>query len=91
MSQVFDWGIQFNFTRYHVGESMLPSLRHFLRFIDLDDAFLNHGFKIKALSFSFPIVSKLTILGRKVQRSSSMTSLWDVRSVSTQGNPSMDC
>jgi flavin-dependent dehydrogenase len=32
------------FPRYHVGESMLPSLRHFLRFIDLDDTFVNHGF-----------------------------------------------
>lgn len=33
--------------RYHVGESMLPSMRHFLRFIDLDDTFVAHGFRKK--------------------------------------------
>lgn len=33
--------------RYHVGESMLASLRPFLRFIDLDSTFVNHGFKRK--------------------------------------------
>ncbi|KZF25346.1 FAD/NAD(P)-binding domain-containing protein [Xylona heveae TC161] len=32
------------FPRYHIGESMLPSMRHFLRFIDLDETFVNHGF-----------------------------------------------
>ncbi|KAH8588217.1 non-heme halogenase [Bisporella sp. PMI_857] len=35
------------FPRYHVGESMLPSIRHFLRFIDCDDKFDGHGFRIK--------------------------------------------
>ncbi|TVY78374.1 Flavine halogenase aclH [Lachnellula suecica] len=35
------------FPRYHVGESMLASMRHFLRFIDLDSAFDQHGFKKK--------------------------------------------
>ena len=40
-------GVKTECTRYHVGESMLPSMRHFLRFIDLDETFLNHGFKIK--------------------------------------------
>lgn len=30
--------------RYHVGESMLPSIRHFLRFIDLDSTFDSYGF-----------------------------------------------
>ncbi|CEJ60095.1 hypothetical protein PMG11_08681 [Penicillium brasilianum] len=35
------------FPRYHIGESMLPSMRHFLRFIDLDSTFDNYGFKIK--------------------------------------------
>jgi hypothetical protein len=33
--------------RYHIGESMLPSMRHFLRFIDLDSTFDKYGFKIK--------------------------------------------
>ncbi|KAG8527858.1 uncharacterized protein KY384_006774 [Bacidia gigantensis] len=32
------------FDRYHVGESMLASIRHFLRFIDLDEKFDKHGF-----------------------------------------------
>ncbi|KAH7912479.1 FAD/NAD(P)-binding domain-containing protein [Hygrophoropsis aurantiaca] len=36
------------FPRYHVGESMLASLRHFLRFIDLDEEFKDHGFTQKA-------------------------------------------
>lgn len=30
--------------RYHIGESMLPSMRHFLRFIDCDEKFNAHGF-----------------------------------------------
>ena len=34
-------------TRYHVGESMLPSLRPFLHFIDLDSTFQAHGFQKK--------------------------------------------
>ncbi|KAJ7042942.1 FAD/NAD-binding domain-containing protein [Mycena alexandri] len=33
--------------REHVGESMLPSLRHFLRFIDLEETWIAHGFKHK--------------------------------------------
>ncbi|PPR01324.1 hypothetical protein CVT24_006326 [Panaeolus cyanescens] len=32
------------FPRYHIGESLLPSMRHFLRFIDLEKKFLGHGF-----------------------------------------------
>lgn len=35
------------FPRYHIGESMLPSVRHFLRFIDCDAKFDAHGFRIK--------------------------------------------
>ncbi|EPQ51290.1 FAD/NAD P-binding domain-containing protein [Gloeophyllum trabeum ATCC 11539] len=35
------------FPRYHVGEGMLPSMRHFLRYIDLEDEFHNHGFMHK--------------------------------------------
>jgi flavin-dependent dehydrogenase len=35
------------FCRYHVGESMLASMRHFLRFIDLDSKFDQYGFKKK--------------------------------------------
>ncbi|KAF8154859.1 hypothetical protein B0H34DRAFT_799593 [Crassisporium funariophilum] len=32
------------FPRYHVGESMLPSLRNYLNFIGLEDEFVKHGF-----------------------------------------------
>ena len=41
------------FARYHVGESMLASMRHFLRFIDLDSAFDSYGF-VKKVSFCIP-------------------------------------
>lgn len=37
--------------RYHIGESMLPSMRHFLEFIDCYDTFNSHGF-IKKVSAS---------------------------------------
>ncbi|KAL8860986.1 MAG: hypothetical protein Q9178_002499 [Gyalolechia marmorata] len=35
------------FPRYHVGESMLASIRHFMRFIDLDEEFDKFGFRRK--------------------------------------------
>ncbi|KAI9039848.1 NAD(P)/FAD-dependent oxidoreductase [Aspergillus affinis] len=35
------------FPRFHVGESMLPSIRHFFRYIDLDTKFKEHGFTKK--------------------------------------------
>ena len=35
--------------RYHVGESMLPSMRHFLRFIEADDRFDSFGFVQKVI------------------------------------------
>lgn len=35
------------FPRYHVGEGMLPSMRHYLRFIGLEEEFHNHGFMHK--------------------------------------------
>ncbi|KAL8936875.1 MAG: hypothetical protein Q9216_004700 [Gyalolechia sp. 2 TL-2023] len=35
------------FPRYHVGESMLASIRHFMRFIELDQKFDAHGFRVK--------------------------------------------
>jgi len=42
------------FPRYHIGESMLPSMRHFLRYIDLEDQFEAHGFTPKVgSSFKF--------------------------------------
>jgi flavine halogenase len=33
--------------RYHVGESMLPSLRNYMRFIGLEERFESHGFLTK--------------------------------------------
>ena len=33
--------------RYHVGESMLPSMRHFLKFIDAYEKWDAHGFNVK--------------------------------------------
>ena len=30
--------------RYHIGESLLPSVRTFLRFVDLEKTFDSHGF-----------------------------------------------
>jgi flavin-dependent dehydrogenase len=40
------------FPRYHIGESMLASMRHFLRFIDLEKKFDSYGFarKVSCLS-----------------------------------------
>ncbi|KAK4447398.1 tryptophan 2-halogenase [Podospora aff. communis PSN243] len=35
------------FPRYHIGESMLASMRHFLRFIDCEKTFDEYGFTIK--------------------------------------------
>ncbi|KAJ7079584.1 hypothetical protein B0H15DRAFT_953950 [Mycena belliarum] len=35
------------FPRYHIGESMLPSLRHFLGFIDAEEKVEKHGFEKK--------------------------------------------
>ncbi|KAJ7594636.1 hypothetical protein C8J56DRAFT_443917 [Mycena floridula] len=35
------------FPRYHVGESLVPSIRHYLRFIDCEAKLADHGFKRK--------------------------------------------
>ncbi|KAK1968594.1 hypothetical protein LY78DRAFT_654977 [Colletotrichum sublineola] len=35
------------FPRYHIGESMLPSMRHFLKFIDGYEKWDAHGFNVK--------------------------------------------
>jgi 2-polyprenyl-6-methoxyphenol hydroxylase-like FAD-dependent oxidoreductase len=41
--------------RYHVGESLLPSMRYFLDFIDLYKKFDNHGFLLKVSSYPFAL------------------------------------
>jgi len=35
------------FGRYHIGESLIPSVRHYLKFIDAEEIVANYGFKIK--------------------------------------------
>lgn len=45
------------FPRYHVGESMLASLRPFLKFIDLDSTFNTHGF-VKKVGAAFKLNQK---------------------------------
>ncbi|EFQ33697.1 uncharacterized protein GLRG_08626 [Colletotrichum graminicola M1.001] len=45
------------FPRYHIGESMLPSLRHFFRFVDLDETFVQHGF-YKKIGAAFVLNNK---------------------------------
>lgn len=40
--------------RYHIGESMLASMRYFLRFIELESAFDNHGFQKKVSARLYP-------------------------------------
>lgn len=60
------------FPRYHVGESMIASIRHFFRFIDVDEEFDKHGFRHKvrpsSLNSSLP---SLSLANRRVQPSSS--------------------
>ena len=36
--------------RYHIGESLLPSVRHFLRFIDAETKVAEYGFARKVRS-----------------------------------------
>jgi hypothetical protein len=38
-----------HFPRYHIGESMLPSCRPFLRFIGAEEKVVNHGFTVKVM------------------------------------------
>ena len=35
------------FCRYHIGESLIPSVRHYLKFIGAEEKVANYGFKIK--------------------------------------------
>lgn len=47
---IISWLIAFQtFLRYHVGESMLPSMRNYLRFIGAEDDFTKHGFLNKVV------------------------------------------
>lgn len=49
------------FARYHVGESMLPSMRHFLRFVELEEKFENYGFMRKVLpNYQLAVIGDLT-------------------------------
>lgn len=44
--------------RYHIGESLLPSMKYFLEFIDLYEKFDSHGFlhKVKHINRLLPLV-----------------------------------
>ncbi|WPH01957.1 Hypothetical protein R9X50_00481100 [Acrodontium crateriforme] len=48
------------FPRYHIGESMLASIRYFLRFIDLEKTFDSYGFQ-KKLGAAFKFNDKPTV------------------------------
>jgi 2-polyprenyl-6-methoxyphenol hydroxylase-like FAD-dependent oxidoreductase len=58
--------------RYHIGESMLPSIRHFFKLIDLDSKFDSHGFRIKVIEKSHQSVFVFLYYFRKVLLSSSI-------------------
>lgn len=45
------------FPRYHIGESMLASMRPLLRFVDLDEKFNAHGF-VKKVGGAFKLSAK---------------------------------
>lgn len=36
--------MRLTYNRYHIGESLIPSVRHYLRFIGAEDKLANHGF-----------------------------------------------
>ncbi|OBZ69478.1 Tryptophan 2-halogenase [Grifola frondosa] len=40
------------FPRYHIGESLIPSVRHYLRFIGAEEKVIAHGFARKVVVFS---------------------------------------
>jgi flavin-dependent dehydrogenase len=44
-----------HFPRYHIGETMLASLRHHLRFIDLEKTFDDYGFCHKVSFLTWPV------------------------------------
>lgn len=49
------------FPRYHIGESMLASMRHLLRFVDLEHKFESYGF-VKKVRNESPRRRKETML-----------------------------
>ena len=40
-------------SRYHVGESLIPSVRRYMRFIGAEEKLANHGFVLKVLATLF--------------------------------------
>lgn len=47
------------FPRYHIGESLLPSCKPFLRFIDAEDTIAKHGFTVKVSGDSLGAVESI--------------------------------
>jgi hypothetical protein len=44
----------FYLPRYHVGESLIPSIRHYMRFIGAEEKLANHGFVRKVRVIFYP-------------------------------------
>lgn len=55
-----------HFPRYHIGESMLPSCRTFLRFIGAEEKAPSHGFTVKVMPFRPPPRAYLTRIRTQV-------------------------
>ncbi|KAI9373899.1 hypothetical protein BJX61DRAFT_551886 [Aspergillus egyptiacus] len=65
------------FPRYHIGESTLPSMRYFLRFIDCESKFDKHGFARKN-GASFKFNSKPQAYTDFIARKGPGNSAWNV-------------
>ncbi|KAJ5629086.1 FAD/NAD(P)-binding domain-containing protein [Penicillium lividum] len=65
------------FPRYHIGESTLPSLRYFLRFIDLESKFDEHGFA-KKTGATFKLNSKPPAYTDFVAGNGNSNAVWNV-------------
>lgn len=51
-----------HYFRYHVGESLIPSIRHYLRFIGAEEKMASHGFLRKVR-----LATKLTTIILRVE------------------------
>jgi 2-polyprenyl-6-methoxyphenol hydroxylase-like FAD-dependent oxidoreductase len=66
------------FPRYHVGESLIPSVRHYMRFIEADHKLAGHGFvhKVRMAAVTW-LVLDLTPLSSRAQRLNSVKSAFN--------------
>jgi hypothetical protein len=57
-------GAEYSFAcRYHIGESMLPSLTSFLQFIGMEEKLRQHGFCVKVEYTRISIFSETEVRG----------------------------